>query len=223
MAKATSEQLEVITVWPNGQTFAQDGSPQYDILKIDDNAVVTFLNGITFNSRCNRLIMGKNVKIVATGTNGSDGSTPPKVPDIWCSGTPAQHQAIVHPGFLVYAAGTDGSNPRYPYRSIGYQASSPTRGGSGAKVTISYHHYEGYAFDKLKQAFINGGRGGKGARGGEGATVHCTINPCGGVLQAPSGVGSSDASDGSQGSFDLIEYQPRKRRAKHRKKKKAKG
>lgn len=218
MAKAVKAQFDVATVWPNGQTFAEDGSPQYDILKIDDNAVVTFQNGITFRARCNRLMMGKNVKIVATGNNGYNGSTPPKLPDIRCSGTPAQHQFIIHPGFLTYAKGTDGSNQKYPYRSIGYSASLPSRGGKGANVSISYHHYEGYAFDKLKQAFIKGGSGGKGARGGEGATVYCTLNPCGGVLQGPSGPGSSDASDGPPGNVDLIEYKPRRKGTTKRRK-----
>jgi hypothetical protein len=54
---------------------------------------------------------------------------------------------------------------------------------------------------------MNGGRGGYGARGGEGATVHCTLDPCGGVLQGPSGPGSPHASDGPPGSFDLVEIQ----------------
>jgi hypothetical protein len=161
--------------------------------------------------------MGKDVKIVGTGTNGADGSTPPKLPDIKCTGTQADHQFIVHPGFLVYANGTDGTDPRHPYRSIGYSASAPAPGGRGAQISISYHHYEGYAFDKLKQASVKGGRGGKGARGGEGATVHCTINPCGGVLQGPSGVGSSDAAEGPMGSFDLIEYKPRPNKDNRRK------
>ena len=218
MAKRKTPRLEhdaemnVITVWPNGQTFAEDGVPQYDILKIDDNAEVTFRNGINFKARCNRLIMGKNVKIVGVGTDGANGQTPPGLPPVQCSGTPAQHQFIIHPAFLRYAKGVDGSDPRYPYRTIGYSASQPGRGGRGAVVSISYHHYEGHKFDKLKQANMKGGQGGKGAAGGNGAAVLCTINPCGGGLRGPAGAPSWDASDGAPGDFNLIEYKPGRRK-----------
>jgi hypothetical protein len=218
MAKRKSNiPFEVITVWLNGQTFTADGSPQYDTLQIADNAIVTFSNGVTFKARCNKLLMGKNVKIVGTGADGENGQTPPKIPDIRCEGTPAQHPGAggIHARFLRYAQGTT-----EPSRSIGYNASRPTRGGPGATISIAYHHYTGYEFDKKKQAFVLGGRGGRGAPGGEGATVHCTINPCGGVLQGPSGIGSSDAADGPLGSFDLIEYKLRGKSVKNRKRKK---
>lgn len=201
------EQSRAVTVWADGQTFAQDALDVHaDILKIDDNARVFFKNGITFIVTCNRLVMGKNVVFDCTGNPGLDAVRPPKREDTVATGTPAQHPEWLGPGqpgihwyFKKWV-----SDPSYG--KFGWNAPQGGNGGNGARVKIRYHVYDGEVFDPATQVLKAGGKGGKGARGGEGSTCHCTVNPCGGVLQAGEGDASGPGYDGSPGTFDLIEY-----------------
>ena len=203
------EQPRLVTVWTNGQTFTTNAPDVHaDVLKIEDNARIVFKNGIEFTITCNRLIMGKNVFFDCSGTPGSDAVTPAKREDTHASGTPAQHPTWLGPGdpgihwyFLKWV--TDPS-----YGKFGYNAPRGGNGGNGARVTIRYHVYDGEVFNPNMQVDLSGGKGGQGATGGEGSICYCTVNPCGGVLQAGRGAASGPGYDGHKGDFHLDEYRP---------------
>lgn len=189
----------VETVWGDGLTFTEDApNVQADVVRVKANSRIFFRNGITFKLRCNKLILEENVFFDCHGNNGADAVKPPRKPNVYCSGTPAQHQFEIHPFFVKFA-----SDPRYGH--FGTNAAPGGDGNPAANVTLIFQEYEGETFDPIKQTDIKGGTGGSGAPGGDGPTIFCTVNPCGGALGAGPGASSGPGEMGSKGSFNLKE------------------
>lgn len=202
----------VQTVWKDGQTFTENAlDVRADVLVVEDNARIFFKNSITYNIRCNDLILGKKVFFDCSGANGADAQQPGPLPPVQCTGTAAQHQFQIHPLFLKFAEDRN-------YGFFGANAPPGEDGRPGARVAITYYHYGGDVFDKKKQVDLRGGVGGKGAPGGPGRTIRCTpapdepqSNPCHGSLGSGPGLSSGPGSTGRDGTFTLQEIHRRRK------------
>jgi len=190
------------TVWKDGQTFSADVLDGFcDVLRIRPDSAIHFLDGITFNLTCNKLIVEGDVFFFGRGADGIDAQTPPPPADvIQASGDPAQHKDEIHPLFLAWATRGD----LYPHY-LGNDATPAGDGLPGARISILFDAYEGVYFDPQKSSNVSGGRGGKRAEGGLGCQCLCLPVPvCGEELRAGPGLASKPGAPGRPGSFELI-------------------
>lgn len=183
------------TIWSDGTTFDMDYPPgtQADVVRIRPGAVIFFKNGITFNLRCNKLIIEGRVFFDGRGVRGSDASQPAPRPNKTGSGGLGDHD-FVHSVFLKWL--------RQGYQDTwGHNAPRGGMGGQGARILISAAAYEGALFNPGNSVNVGGGEGGNGAAGGRGAHVACGI--CSHDGQCPDGQASGQGERGPTGFFAL--------------------
>jgi hypothetical protein len=193
------DSMSTETVWRDGQIFTESAiEPVFaDILRIESGATISFANSIVYNIRCNKLFVDGPCTFDVRGKNGTNSVTPNhRMPDKREQNDGRSHQDIHSEFISVWPHDLD---------NIGVNASSPTPGSNGARVTIHFGHFEGHQLDPVAQTLKSGGRGGKGARGGEGRTLWCI---CGAECEADPGPGSSDAPDGKDGWVKLEPFDP---------------
>jgi hypothetical protein len=90
-----------VTVWQDGTTFVKDQplGARADVLLIKSGAVIYFKNGISYNLRCNKIIIEDNVFFDGRGQPGENAVQPEPKPPAKGSGTVAQHPQV-HAAFV---------------------------------------------------------------------------------------------------------------------------